>query len=46
MPTVLADDGVWWAGPVIGLVAAGVFVVFSGWILLQRARHNRRDDDG
>jgi hypothetical protein len=31
---------------VVGLVAAGVFVLFSGYILAQRIRGNRKDRSG
>jgi hypothetical protein len=42
----LASRGSSWGGAVVGLVAAAVFVVFSGWIVLQRFRTKRKDDDG
>jgi hypothetical protein len=41
----LASRGESWGGPVVGLVAAIVFVVFSSWIVLQRVRTHRKDDD-
>jgi hypothetical protein len=49
--TDLAGESLWWGGQVIGLVAAGIFVVFSGWIVVQRLRTRdgattREDDDG
>jgi hypothetical protein len=34
----LAGRGESWGGPVVGLIAAIVFVVFSGWIVAQRLR--------
>jgi len=36
---LLAARGSAWGGVVVGLVAAGLFVVFSGWIVVQRVRH-------
>jgi hypothetical protein len=44
--TVLAARGSAWGGMVIGLVAAGMFVLFSGYILAQRIRSNRKDQSG
>ena len=41
----LAARGESWGGPVVALVAAGLFVVFSSWIVLQRLRNHRKDDD-
>jgi hypothetical protein len=43
---VLAARGSGWGGAVAGIVAAAVFVVFSGWIIWQRLRLNRKDGDG
>ena len=53
---VLAARGSGWGGEVVGLVAAGVFVLFSSWIVTQRTRgkspdrrrghDDRKDDDG
>ena len=36
---LLAARGSAWGGVVVGLVAAALFVVFSGWIVVQRVRH-------
>jgi hypothetical protein len=41
----LASRGESWGGPVIALVAVAVFVLFSSWIVLQRVRTHRKDDD-
>jgi hypothetical protein len=38
---VLAARGSSWGGVVIGLVAAGVFVVFSTYIVVLRAREGK-----
>ena len=46
MTAVVAARGAAWGGLVVGLVAAGIFVVFSAWIVAQRLRNNRRDDHG
>ena len=43
--TELAARGSGWGGAVVGLVAAGIFLVFSSWIVLQRVRANRKDHD-
>jgi hypothetical protein len=43
---VLAARGASWGGMTVGLVAAGIFVVFSSWIVVQRLRHGRKDGDG
>ena len=40
---VLAARGSAWGGMVIGLVAAGIFLVFSGYIVVSRIRGNRKD---
>ena len=40
-----ADRGASWGGPIVGLVAAIVFVLFSSWIVVQRLRTHRKDDD-
>jgi hypothetical protein len=34
----VAAHGASWGGPVVALVASVVFVVFSGWIVVQRLR--------
>jgi hypothetical protein len=31
-------------GEALGLVAAGIFVVFAVWVLVQRLRHGRGGD--
>jgi hypothetical protein len=41
--TVVAAGGSAWGGMVIGLVAAGIFLAFSTYILLTRIRGNRKD---
>ena len=42
----LAARGDSWGGPVVGAVAALLFVVFSAWIVVLRVRQNRKDSDG
>jgi hypothetical protein len=44
--TVLAAGGSAWGGLAAGLIATAVFVVFSGWVILQRVRNGRKDSDG
>jgi hypothetical protein len=41
--TVLAARGSTWGGMVVGLVALGIFVIFSAWIVAARVRTNRKD---
>ena len=41
----LAGRGESWGGPLVGLIAAIVFVAFSSWIVLQRLKTNRKDHD-
>ena len=43
---ILATDGPAWAGAAAGFVALTLFVLFSGWILVQRLRGTRKDRDG
>jgi hypothetical protein len=40
----LKDRGASWGGPVVGMVAAAVFVAFAVWIVVQRVRHGRPTD--
>jgi hypothetical protein len=40
---VFAARGSAWGGLVVGLVAAGVFVLFSAYIVVQRIRGNGKD---
>ena len=40
---VLAARGSAWGGMVIGLVAAGVFLAFSTYIVVLRVRSSRKD---
>lgn len=42
----LAARGSSWGGLAVGLVAAGIFVVFSTWIVVQRLRDKRKDHHG
>lgn len=32
-----------WGGMVVGLIALGIFVAFSGWVVAERLRANRKD---
>jgi hypothetical protein len=41
--TVLAAGGSAWGGMVIGLVAAGIFLAFSTYIVVIRIRSRRKD---
>jgi hypothetical protein len=43
---VLAAKGSAWGGMVIGLVAAGLFVVFSAYIVTLRVRGRRQSPSG
>jgi hypothetical protein len=44
--TVLVDPHPAWGGLVVGLAALVLFLAFSAWIVVQRARQGRgRDDD-
>jgi hypothetical protein len=43
--TVLVDPHPFWGGFVVALIALGVFLVFAGWIVVQRVRHGRDGDD-
>jgi hypothetical protein len=45
METLAADTPAW-TGVIAGLVAVAAFVVFSGWILVQRLRRDRKDHHG
>jgi hypothetical protein len=38
---VLVDPHPFWGGFVVALIAAGIFLVFAGWIVVQRMRHGR-----
>ena len=40
---ILAARGSTWGGMVVGLIALGVFLVFSSVIVAQRIRANRKD---
>jgi hypothetical protein len=46
MMATVAARGESWGGPVVGIVAAGIFVVFSAWIVVQRIRSYRKDHHG
>jgi hypothetical protein len=40
---VLAASGSAWGGMVVALVAVGIFLVFSTYIVVQKFRGNRKD---
>lgn len=42
---VLVDQSASWAGPVVAIIAAVLFVGFAVWIVVQRVRQGRGDDD-
>jgi hypothetical protein len=44
--TEMAARGSTWGGAVVGIVAAVVFLAFSCYIVAQRLRGNRKDQDG
>jgi hypothetical protein len=41
--TLLAGRGSTWGGVVVGLVAAGIFLAFSTYIVVVRIRDSRKD---
>jgi len=41
--TLLATRGSAWGGMVVGLVAAGLFVAFSAYIVVARIRGSRKE---
>ncbi|MBV9291451.1 MAG: hypothetical protein JO222_03290 [Frankiales bacterium] len=43
---LVASRGTTWGGLAVGLIALGLFVAFSGWVVVQRVRHGRKDSDG
>jgi hypothetical protein len=42
---VLDDPHPAWGGIVVGISAAVIFVIFAGWIVVQRLKHGRDDTD-
>jgi hypothetical protein len=42
---VLVDPKPAWGGIAIGIAAFVVFVVFAGWIVVQRLKHGKDSDD-
>ena len=42
---VLVDPHPFWGGWVVAIIASVVFVVFAGWIVMQRLREGKGGDD-
>ena len=42
---VLIDPHPAWGSLGVGIAAAAVFLIFSGWIVIQRLRHGKDTDD-
>jgi hypothetical protein len=43
--TVLVDPHPFWGGFVVAIIASVIFVGFAAWIIVQRVRNGRGDDD-
>jgi hypothetical protein len=43
--TVLVDPHPFWGGFVVAIIASVIFVGFAAWIIVQRVRNGRDDDD-
>jgi hypothetical protein len=43
--TVLVDPHPFWGGFVVAIIASVIFVGFAAWIIVQRVRNGRGDED-